>query len=88
MEASEDLPDTGNRGDVDAHLKIICALYGGDRVGNNLILAAHYSMLAGNQGNAVGQFNYGVCLKYGYGVHDDKLSADQGFVDGIFDGLH
>jgi TPR repeat protein len=48
--------------------------------------AAHYFKLSADQGDADGQFCYGICLRYGKGVSSDmrtaahyfQLSADQG----------
>jgi TPR repeat protein len=55
-------------------------------------LAAHYYRLSADQGNALGQSNYGWCLENGEGVavdtglaaHYYRLSADQGNESGIF----
>jgi TPR repeat protein len=58
----------------------------------NLARAAEYFRLAAEQGNAIGQVNFGFCLKNGDGVEKDvvraveyfRLSADQGNVEAQF----
>jgi TPR repeat protein len=57
------------------------------RISNLMSWSAHDLKVAADQGDAVAQFNYGVCLKKGEGVQIDfkgaahyfKLAADQGF---------
>jgi TPR repeat protein len=64
----------------------------GQGISTDLKSAAHYLKLSANQGNASGQYGYGVCLRFAIGISSDlisaahylKLSADQGDDDGQF----
>ncbi|MDR0572290.1 MAG: hypothetical protein LBG48_05555 [Rickettsiales bacterium] len=82
-------------GDADAQLFIGRFFYsgGGGILQPNYEMSARYFGMAAEQGNAEGQYLYGICLKEGIGVAQNlpeaaryyRLSADQGNLEAMYD---